>query len=142
MRKTIHHLTKSAFCFIPLLSRKCRMPQAERQLSQEIFGRQKPLDPVTFCSGWIDHQQCGGPLCIVALSEPLVVAGLVLYVDSGRDEVLLNKSGYAFVRIYLGIQPGTSASHGSGAEIEQQMAILGPRLLQSLIDVFPPGDVH
>jgi hypothetical protein len=63
-------------------------------------------------------------------------------VDPGRDEVLLDKSGYAFVRIYLGIQPGTSASHGSGAEVEQQMAILRPRLFQGLIDVFAPGDGH
>jgi len=63
-------------------------------------------------------------------------------VDPGRDEVLLDKSGYAFVRIYLGIQPGTSASHGSGAKVEQQMAVLGPRLIQGLIDVFAPGDGH
>jgi hypothetical protein len=63
-------------------------------------------------------------------------------VDPGRDEILLDKSGYAFVRIYLGIQPGTSASHGSGAEVEQQMAVLRPRLFQSLIDVFAPGDGH
>jgi hypothetical protein len=118
------------------------MSQAERQLSQEIFGRQKPLDPVTFDSGWIDHQQCRGPLRVIALAEAFEVIGLIFHVDPGRDEVLLDKSGYAFVRIYLGIQPGTSASHGSGAEIEQQMAILGPRLFQSLIDVFPPGDVH
>jgi hypothetical protein len=42
------------------------------------------------------------------------------------DEVLIDEVTDVRIRIYLGIQPGASPSHGSGTEIEKQGLIVFP----------------
>ena len=63
-------------------------------------------------------------------------ANVVVYPD-GRQELR-----DAFIRVYLGIQPSACPSHRRGAKIEQNVFLLGSRVIQRRIYVFSPCNGH
>jgi hypothetical protein len=84
-------------------------------LSQKIIGRQEAFDSMPFSFEMIFNQNCRGPLS----AKTLEYFRLFFDVDFDRNEVIRNELNDFSIRIYLGIQPGTSRSHRGGAEIKQ-----------------------
>src|SRR5689334_8583321 len=56
------------------------------------------------------------------------------------DVILVDEIDYSLIGIYLGFQPSASASHGGGAEIQQNGLVGGERLAYSLVHVGKPVD--
>jgi hypothetical protein len=54
------------------------------------------------------------------------------------NKIVPDETGDAFLRINLGIQPSTAASHGRGTEIQQHGFLPTTRVAQDPIDVMPP----
>jgi len=51
-------------------------------------------------------------------SEPPEGFLVLLDVNLDGDEILIDELSYPLIRVYLGIQPSASPSHGRGAEIQ------------------------
>ena len=78
----------------------------------------------------------------VPRSQPLEFRGVILNVYARRNEIFRDEPCDAVIRIDLGIQPGTAASHRSGAEIEEHLPPLAARFFQNFVDVVSPVDFH
>jgi hypothetical protein len=70
------------------------------------------------------------------------VCGRLFDVDSNRKEILVDKACDLIVGVRFGFQPNTSASSGSGAEVQQNCFNAGLCLLQRSIRVFDPLHGH
>lgn len=120
--------------------RERRMAQAQGKLRDQISGRQKAFDPVSFDTFGIEHQDRRCPLRGVSGAESLEFIGLFPHMNPHGNEVLLDEAGYPLVRVHLGIQPSTTTSHRRGAEVEEQVPLSGSRLLASGLEVALPID--
>jgi hypothetical protein len=67
---------------------------------------------------------------------------VLLYVSFDRKEIFVNELGSLLIGIRLGIQPSTSSSSRSRAEIQQDGTGLLLRCGQALIDVLTPIHAH
>jgi hypothetical protein len=67
---------------------------------------------------------------------------VLLYVSFDRKEIFVNQLGRLLIGIRLGIQPSTSSSSRSRAEIQQDGTGLHLRCGQALIDVLTPIHAH
>jgi hypothetical protein len=63
-------------------------------------------------------------------------------MQPGGNEVVLDEAGDALLRIDLGIQPSTTASHRRGAEIQEYGFLPGACIAEYLINVMPPRYRH
>jgi hypothetical protein len=75
-------------------------------------------------------------------SESVKDRGLLLDVDSHRNEILGDEAYDAFIGIYLGIQPSATTSHRRRAEINQHGFTFGFGICQRGINIFAPFDWH
>jgi hypothetical protein len=78
----------------------------------------------------------------IALAESLEVRCLLAHVNSRRNEVLPDETGNPLIRVHLGIQPSTATSHRRGTEVEEDGLLLSSSIVQHLIYVVPPFDLH
>ena len=63
-------------------------------------------------------------------------------MNSRGKKIFRDESRYAFIRIHLGIQPSTAASHRCRAEIQKDGSLLCPRVFQYLIHIVTPLNFH
>ena len=92
-----------------------------------------PRVPVSLCP-----TACARPLRVEARSELLELLTVLAHVRAHRREVLLNEINDARIRIHLGIQPSTAASHRGGTEVDEQ--VLPAAALLRRVKVPFPGD--
>ena len=78
----------------------------------------------------------------VLLTESLEICGVVFYMHARGNEIRRDEARDFFIRVDLGIQPGTATSHRGRAEIEQNLSIFFAGVLENLVYVVPPGDFH
>ncbi len=134
----LHNFAETPLSLVPLLAAKGDVRQSQHQLPQKVIGWQEAFELVTHVPIGIENHHGRRPLS----TEPL--EGLRLFFDVNFDgqEILVDELLYSRIGIYLGIQPGAPASHGSRIEIEKQRFVLLPRLSQGGINVFYPGNRH
>jgi hypothetical protein len=89
------------------------MRRTQFELCQEIIGGQVTFELMPIDAFAVEDLDCGRPLCAKALK----CLRLFLDVDLYRDEVLVDEAFYARVRVDLGIQPSTRASHRCCVEV-------------------------
>ena len=82
------------------------MGHSKVKLREKIVRRQITLDAVPLDPSGIHHHQSGREVHAKARKE----SRLLVYVYSYRLELTAHIGGNAFVRKYLGIQPGASRS--------------------------------
>ena len=119
----IDYLVEPAFSFFPLLSLERSLSQPELELRQEIVGGDESLDAMALSAVGVQLENRRGPVCLVALAEALKVGRVVFYVDSGGNEIARDEACDTLIRINLGIQPSTTASHRGRAEIEENRTL-------------------
>jgi hypothetical protein len=78
----------------------------------------------------------------VLLAILLEICRLFPHMQPRRNEVVLDEAGDPLLRVDLGIQPSTTASHRRGAEIQQHRFLPSARVAQYPIDVMAPRDFH
>ena len=103
-------------CLLPLLPGKCRVSKAEFELSKKVVRRQETLKLMSLGSVGIQNLDRRSPLRTEALKR----FWLLLDMDLYRKIVVIDEFLDARIRVYLGIQPGASPSHGRCIEIQQQ----------------------
>jgi hypothetical protein len=111
-------------------------------LGQQVVGFEKALDPVLLDTLGIELEQGGRPVGAVLFAILLEVRRLLSHVQSRGYEVLLDEAGHALLRIDLGIQPSTAASHRRGTEIQQHGLLPRVGIAEDPIDIMPPRDFH
>jgi hypothetical protein len=83
----------------------------------------------------------GVQLRAVARAHLFVFVTVALHVHAHGQENRGDEFHHAGIRIHLGIQPSTAASHRGGGEIHQDIAPLLASRGENLIDVaFSPAD--
>ncbi|HEY3044675.1 MAG TPA: hypothetical protein VGJ39_11645, partial [Vicinamibacterales bacterium] len=93
---------------------------------------------VPFFAGPVQHENRRRPLRVVPFSQPLEFVGLVADVDPNRDELFVDEARDLLIRINLGIQPSTSASHWCRAEVEQHEPLTGAGIFQGILQICLP----
>lgn len=135
-------LAEPPFRILPLFALKRTLSQAQLELSKKVFGLEEAFDTVTLGAIRIELEDRGSPVSSESLTEALEVCGVVPDVDSRGKKIFRDESRYAFIRIHLGIQPSTAASHRCRAEIEKHGSLLRPRVFQHLIHIVTPLNFH
>lgn len=136
----LHQLIELALSFVETARRERHVAETQHQLCEEIVSRKEPFNAMSFLTGRIKQKNRRGPLCTVSLPETLELLLLLADMHTYRYEVLLDQARHSFIRIHLGIQPSTTGSQWSRAEIEQCVPLLSLRVRQSLFDVTSPGN--
>jgi hypothetical protein len=67
---------------------------------------------------------------------------LLAHVQARRDEALADEVGDTFLRVHIGIQPSTPASHGGRAEVEQDGLPMYASIGKRSLSVASPCDLH
>ena len=98
-----------------------------------------PLDPVTLVAAAVDDQRRRRPLRVEARTQPLELVGILAHMRAHGRELLLDEVHDSRIRIHLGIQPSTAASHRGGAEVEQHRFAAAP--FQRCFEIAFPGDL-
>jgi hypothetical protein len=81
-------------------------------------------------------------LRVEPLSQALEIGGLIAHVHADRNDVFRDEARNSFIRIHLGIQPSASASHRSGAEVEEQGTMLLASVVERRIRISAPLNGH
>src|SRR5204863_3516793 len=110
--------TEAALRFWEFLVRKEGVRGAQFELGNKVLRWEETLDAVTFVARGIEDQNGWRPLRVVTFAKLLECFCLSLYVHAHRDEIVHHEGRDTSVRIHLGIQPSTAASHRRGAEIK------------------------
>jgi len=90
------------------------MSRSQMKLREKIVRRQITLDAMPFNPSGIHHHQSGSEMH----PKPLKESRLFVYVYSYRLELTAHVGRNAFVRKYLGIQPGASRSCWRRGEVQ------------------------
>src|SRR5579883_281742 len=107
------YTTVIALCIGPFLLLECDAPQAHFQEGLKLVFRQVALIAQSFDSTRVQDQHGGCPTRIEAMEPRRVLLDMGLY----RNEVVVDKACYPFIRIRLGLQPSTCPSSRRRAEI-------------------------
>ena len=138
----VHDIFEQWLGIAPALLVECDLAQAELELREEIVGLQETLDPMVFLPIGIQLEKRRGPQRRVLFTNSLEVLGLLAHVQPHRNEIFLDEPCDAVLRVHLGIQPSAAASHGCGAEIEEDWLVLSSSVIERLVDVPPPTNFH
>ena len=93
------------------------MGEAKLEMSEKFIRREETLDLMSFRRVGIQYLDRWRPKSAEALERFWLLFDVYSYRKiMFRDETLNSRIG-----VYLDIQPGATASHRSGAEIQQQM---------------------
>lgn len=112
--------------------------QAEPKLRQEVVSRKKAFDPMFLVARVVNDERCGRPLRVESRAQVLELLRLLLRMDAYRYEVCRDEIRNSGVGVNLGIQPSTPCSKWSGAEVEQDVHVSTPCLLQRLVQIVKP----
>ena len=132
------NLAEELFRFAKLLAGERGLSQPQFELRQKIVRRQIPFETVPLFALRIENDQRRRPL----RAETLETLRMLFDMYLDRDEMLVDELRDAFIRVYLGIQPSACPSHRRGAKIEQNVFLLGSRVIQRRIYVFSPCNGH
>src|SRR5689334_2339879 len=90
----------------------------------------------------IELEYRGSPLRVVFIAVFLEQRRIIFDVYARGNEVVADELHYAVIWPYLGIQPGTAASHRSSAKIEQNGFVLLGSVTERVVDVVSELDFH
>ena len=133
-----HYVAIPSFRIRVSLLHESHSTKAVHQSSGEILIRQIAFESHTLLTIRIEQEHSRRPDRGKAV-EP---GRVLLDVSFDGKEVLVNELGRLLIGIRLGIQPSTSSSSRSRAEIEQDRTGLLLRRGQALIDVLTPIHAH
>jgi hypothetical protein len=133
-----HYVAIPSFRIRVSLLHEGHSTKAVHQSSGEILIRQIAFESHTFLTIRIEQEHSRRPDRGKAM-EP---GRVLLDVSLDWKEVFVNELGRLLIGIRLGIQPSTSSSSRSRAEIEQDRTGLLLRRSQALIDVLTPIHAH
>jgi len=114
IRKSLRQFAVASLRLSPQPPRKGGVSHSQVKLNEKIVRRQITLDAMTFDPSGIHHHQSGSEMH----AKPLKESRLFVYVYSYRLELAAHVRRNAFVRKYLGIQPGASRSCRSRGEVQ------------------------
>ena len=103
-----------------ITGRECRLSESELDLRQKLVSRKITLEAVSLHALRVRDDDGRCPLH----AESLKALWIVLNMTLDRNVILADEVADPRIRIYLGLQPSTTPSHRSGAEIEKQRLVV------------------